>query len=49
MVSYLEQVEALSYDFASLIAEALGLPSDGLSQFYDKTDNMQHRSKVYHI
>ncbi|KAF8710152.1 hypothetical protein AX14_013350, partial [Amanita brunnescens Koide BX004] len=43
---YLDQVTQLSYDFSSLIAEALGLPPDGLSKFYDEPSLMQHRAKV---
>lgn len=43
---YLGEVEKLSYEFARLVAEALGLPPDGLAQFYDAPERMQHRSKV---
>ncbi|KIL61116.1 hypothetical protein M378DRAFT_167275 [Amanita muscaria Koide BX008] len=43
---YLNQVTQLSYDFSSLIAEALGLPPDGLAQFYDEPEYMQHRAKI---
>lgn len=43
---YLDQVTQLSYDFSSLIAEALGLPPDGLSRFYDEPPLMQHRAKI---
>lgn len=43
---YLTQVAALSYEFIGLVAEALGLPRDGLDQFYDAHEKMQHRSKV---
>ncbi|KAF5328585.1 hypothetical protein D9619_011472 [Psilocybe cf. subviscida] len=46
--SYLAQVEALSYEFASLISEAFGLGSHGLDRFYDDMTGktMQHRAKV---
>ena len=46
METYLSQVAALGTTFITLIAEALGLPADGLSRFYDTPDRMQHRSKV---
>ncbi|KAJ3768205.1 iron/ascorbate oxidoreductase [Lentinula raphanica] len=46
MKNYLTQVAALGTTFITLIAEALGLPSDGLSRFYDTPDRMQHRGKV---
>ena len=39
-------MQKLSYEFISLIAEALGLQPDGLAQFYDTDEFMQHRSKV---
>ncbi|KAF8882718.1 hypothetical protein BD779DRAFT_1663273 [Infundibulicybe gibba] len=43
---YLAEVETLSYDFSSLIAEAFGLPADGLAHFYDTLELMQHRAKI---
>ena len=43
---YLKAVENLSNEFTELVAEALGLPSDGLAQFYGSRDRIQHRSKV---
>jgi hypothetical protein len=43
---YLAAVENLSYEFTGLVAEALGLPPNGLAQFYDARERMQHRSKV---
>jgi isopenicillin N synthase-like dioxygenase len=43
---YLAAVENLSNDFTELVAEAFGLPSDGLAQFYGARDRIQHRSKV---
>lgn len=43
---YLAQVEDLSLTFSSLIAEAFGLGPDGLSQFYDAPELMQHRAKI---
>ncbi|PFH45532.1 hypothetical protein AMATHDRAFT_158911 [Amanita thiersii Skay4041] len=46
MEQYLIQVQELSYHFSSLIAESLGLPADGLSQFYDTPPLMQHRGKI---
>jgi hypothetical protein len=48
MLNYLHQVEDLSYTFIGLVAEALGLPSDGLSHFFEAHDVMMHRSKVCH-
>ena len=42
----MDQVTQLSYEFSSLVAEALGLPPDGLARFYDKPEYMQHRLKV---
>jgi isopenicillin N synthase-like dioxygenase len=46
METYLQQVQALSYQFISLLAEAFGLPSDALNKFYDTDELMQHRGKV---
>ncbi|KDQ55561.1 hypothetical protein JAAARDRAFT_691380 [Jaapia argillacea MUCL 33604] len=46
MLRYLKQVEALSYEFINLLAEAFGLPPDALDQFYDRHGSMQHRAKV---
>ncbi|GAW07838.1 Clavaminate synthase-like protein [Lentinula edodes] len=46
MKTYLSQVAALGTHFITLIAEALGLPPEGLSRFYDTPDRMQHRGKV---
>jgi hypothetical protein len=43
---YLAAVESLSYEFTGLVAEALGLPSNGLARFYGARERMQHRSKV---
>lgn len=36
-----EQIHALSLEFSSLVAEALGLPSDALDKFYEKVPNMR--------
>ncbi|KAJ3569588.1 hypothetical protein NP233_g4959 [Leucocoprinus birnbaumii] len=44
--TYLSQVEELSYDFSSLVAEALGLGPTGLKHFYDAKELMQHRGKI---
>ena len=46
MEHYLSQVQNLSYEFISLLAEAFGLPPDGLAHFYDTDDLMQHRAKI---
>lgn len=46
MLKYLSQVEELSYEFIKLLAEALGLESDALADFFDQPGNLQHRSKV---
>jgi isopenicillin N synthase-like dioxygenase len=44
---YLKAVENLSNEFTGLVAEAFGLPSDGLARFYGaRADRIQHRSKV---
>ncbi len=45
-VKYLAAVESLSYEFVQLVAEALGLAPDGLAQFFDARERMQHRAKV---
>ncbi|KAJ3564618.1 hypothetical protein NP233_g8178 [Leucocoprinus birnbaumii] len=44
--TYLDQVEDLSYDFSSLMAEAFGLGPKGLAHFYDTKELMQHRGKI---
>ena len=47
MEQYLSQVAELSYTFISLLAEALGLPPDGLNVFFDEPERpLQHRSKI---
>ncbi|KAJ7230032.1 hypothetical protein GGX14DRAFT_581999 [Mycena pura] len=46
MERYLLQVQQLSYDFSALLAEALGLPTAALMQFYDRDELMQHRGKI---
>lgn len=46
MERYLAQVQNLSYQFITLLAEAFSLPSNTLSHFYDSDDLMQHRGKV---
>ncbi|KAI9571182.1 Clavaminate synthase-like protein [Boletus coccyginus] len=46
METYLAHVQELSYRFISLLAEALGLPSETFDTFYDKDEPMQHRGKV---
>ncbi|KAA1469511.1 Clavaminate synthase-like protein [Dentipellis sp. KUC8613] len=46
LLAYLAKVEKLSYEFIGLVAEALGLPPDGLNQFYDAPQLMQHRAKI---
>jgi len=46
MERYLDQVQDLSYKLSSLIAEAFGLPPNGLAHFYDTDELMQHRSKI---
>lgn len=43
---YLSALESLSYELVQLVAEVLGLALDGLAQFYDAPECMQHRSKV---
>lgn len=44
---YLDAVVSLSHEFTGLVAEALGLPPDGLAHFYGPRDERtQHRSKV---
>ncbi|KAF8157427.1 hypothetical protein K438DRAFT_1861527 [Mycena galopus ATCC 62051] len=46
MERYLLEVQDLSYEFIGLLAEAFGLPSDSLKQFYDRDELMQHRGKI---
>ncbi|KIY49092.1 Clavaminate synthase-like protein [Fistulina hepatica ATCC 64428] len=48
MEKYMLQVQELSYVFAELASEALGLPPGkaGLARFCDTPDLMQHRSKI---
>ncbi|KAH9031122.1 Clavaminate synthase-like protein [Lactarius pseudohatsudake] len=43
---YLAAVESLSYEFVRLVAEALGLVPDGLAQFFDTRERMQHHAKL---
>jgi len=43
---YFQQVQALSYKFISLLAEAFGLGPDALNKFYDSNELMQHRGKI---
>ncbi|KAI0273328.1 Clavaminate synthase-like protein [Gloeopeniophorella convolvens] len=43
---YLARVEALAYEFAQLVGEALGVGPDGLARFYDARELMQHRAKI---
>ncbi|KAF8609006.1 Clavaminate synthase-like protein [Ceratobasidium sp. AG-I] len=44
---YVTQLEALSFEFMALLAEALGLPPDAFERFFDTPkENMVHRSKV---
>ncbi|KAH9012679.1 hypothetical protein EDB84DRAFT_1569075 [Lactarius hengduanensis] len=38
-------VESLSYELVRLVAEALGLVPDGLAQFFDARERMQHHAK----
>ncbi|GAW01097.1 Clavaminate synthase-like protein [Lentinula edodes] len=45
LVDYYEQVESLSYDFASLIAESLGLDPAAFEQWFDK-DRMKMQPRV---
>ncbi|KAJ7232661.1 hypothetical protein B0H12DRAFT_1192298 [Mycena haematopus] len=46
MERYLLEVQALSYEFIGLLAEAFGLPSDSLKQFFDRDERMQHQGKI---
>lgn len=39
-------MEALSYNFISLLAESLSLAPNAMDQFYDTAENMQHRGKI---
>ena len=43
---YFSKLETLSYELIGLIAEALGLPSSGLSEFFDQPGTLQHRGKI---
>ncbi|KIJ50431.1 hypothetical protein M422DRAFT_159671 [Sphaerobolus stellatus SS14] len=45
--AYIKSVEELSFEFTSLVAEALGLPPDALDRFYDEPKSiMQQRCKL---
>ncbi|KIJ50473.1 hypothetical protein M422DRAFT_159772, partial [Sphaerobolus stellatus SS14] len=45
--AYIKSVEELSFEFTSLVAEALGLPPDALDRFYDEPKSiMQQRCKI---
>lgn len=47
---YMEAMSPLSVEFTSLIAEALGLPTDAFHRFYEHPiDEMQHRLKVRRV
>ena len=46
MEHYLDQVQDLSYNLSSLLAEAFGLSSNGLAHFHDTDELMQHWSKI---
>ncbi|KAI0030372.1 Clavaminate synthase-like protein [Vararia minispora EC-137] len=46
VLEYLKQVTELSELFIQLVAEALGLPSDGLARFFDEKRGVMHRSKI---
>lgn len=43
---YLNQVQDLSNQFSSLIAESFGLGPEGFAGFYDPPEKMQHRAKI---
>jgi len=44
--SYLAQVEALSFEFVGLIADALLLPPGALDPYFEQKGKMQHRCKL---
>ncbi|PCH35976.1 Clavaminate synthase-like protein [Wolfiporia cocos MD-104 SS10] len=46
MLRYLAQVEALSYEFIGLLAEAFSLSPDVMKGFYEQDGPTQHRAKV---
>jgi len=46
MERYFNHVQTLGDAFSSLVAEALGLGTNGLSRFYDSPELMQHRGKI---
>jgi len=44
--TYLRQISKFATEFICLMAEAIGLPPDGLSKFYDSDEKMQGLSKI---
>jgi isopenicillin N synthase-like dioxygenase len=46
MTQYLAEVEALGYQFISLVGEALGLGPDAMDVFYGPHQELQHRGKI---
>lgn len=47
MLAYTQQVGKLGFEFASLLAEAFGLPPDTFDKFYDSPKELQqHRCKA---
>ncbi|EIW82880.1 Clavaminate synthase-like protein [Coniophora puteana RWD-64-598 SS2] len=46
MERYLDAVRDLSYEFTSLLAEALGLHPDALNKFFDRDELMLHHLKL---
>lgn len=46
MTEYYARLADLSYELTELIAEALGLPPDGLSAFFEAPEHIQHRGKI---
>jgi isopenicillin N synthase-like dioxygenase len=48
LLEYLSQIESLSFEFISLLAEALLLPPNAFDRFFNSPlkSDMQHRCKV---
>lgn len=46
MEKFYVDTDVLAHDFTGLVAEALGLSHDALSDFFEPPGHMQHRGKV---
>ncbi|EJD02689.1 iron/ascorbate oxidoreductase [Fomitiporia mediterranea MF3/22] len=46
ITEYYSRLADLSYELTCLLSEALGLPPDGLSAFFEDREQIQHRGKI---